>query len=216
MSQPKAKPSEVKTVSLEVVPPASMEIVPVDPRLQRIQELVGLIEEGHKKITLLRKDFDEITLDAANETRATGIYLIELKEAAPHGAWYGMFTGVEAARVKCTSGCAFAFSFSLTTARNYMRFAKAKPETLTLQDIEGKKHKTEVMIACGAVQQSKKSGEKLHEKPTVIMIFSQLGMDWNVALANAKKTAPQEDWDHATVDVAKMMLKPIVDFYHSL
>ena len=97
-----------------------------------------------------------------------------------------------------------------------MRFAKAKPEPLTMQDIAGKKNVTEVAVSCGAVQQAKKSGEKLHEKPTVIMIFSQFGMDWNVALANAKKTTPQEDWDHATVDVAKMMLKPIVNFYHSL
>ena len=193
-----------------------MEIVPVDPRLQRIQELVGLVEDGHKKITLLRKDFQDITLDAANEMRAAGLYLTELKEAAPHGAWVGMFTGKTADKKGSKLHSDTTFTFSYETARVYMRFAKAKPEPLTLQDIAGKKNVTEVAVSCGAVQQAKKSGEKLHEKPTVIMIFSQLGMDWNVALANAKKTAPQEDWDHATVDVAKMMLKPIVDFYHSL
>jgi hypothetical protein len=94
--------------------------------IQITDELVGQINARQEIIEKAKTGIMQNCMDSANAIREAGVYLIELKEKTPHGAWLGLF-----ATALGESNLKHVLSFDYNTGRNYMRFAKANPEPFT-------------------------------------------------------------------------------------
>ena len=203
-------PSQAETPTFEIVPADGGPIITA-AKQEKIDALVGKIRPVHDRILGRVQNMQGAVLEQANDMRAAGEWLAELKAECGHKGWQGVF-----ATAKGKEQITPVLPFDYMTGQRYMRFAKAFPEPLKLTDVAGKRNATEIMVSCGAIQKKKKDGEKIHEVPTLTEMFINFHMEWNEFLHGVQKLYPQADWNEDDTAKIKRQLKPIVDFFHSI
>jgi hypothetical protein len=90
------------------------------------EAIIGKLNESQGRLDGLKTSLQQNCLDSANTIREMGVYLCKLKQDTRYGQWMGLFTTpVQEADLKPV------LSFTVATACNYIRFAKANPEPFT-------------------------------------------------------------------------------------
>ena len=90
------------------------------------EAIIGKLNESQGRLDTLKNSLQQNCLDSANTIREMGVYLCKLKQDTRHGEWMGLF-----AIARGVANSQAVVNFNLSTATNYMRFAKANPEPFT-------------------------------------------------------------------------------------
>lgn len=204
---------EVIEISHEIVP-VNMTVL-VESKQERIDELVRQVSDLHDSINDGKSEMEEMILQQSNNLRKAGLYLIELKEHTKNASFQTLFASMNEKSEKPQIGK--KFNFNIETAKMYMRFAKKwQQHELELNDVRGKKNTMEILVASETINNKSKSGEKLHNEPSVTELFINFQMDWNDFMGSVNKVSPVSEWDEATIAKVKRQIQPIVDFYNNL
>jgi len=90
------------------------------------EAIIGKLNESQGKLDALKTSLKSNCLDSANTIREMGVYLIKLKQDTRHGEWMSLF-----ATARGEANSESVLNFDVSTAGNYMKFAKANLEPFT-------------------------------------------------------------------------------------
>jgi len=163
--------------------------------------LVTKINTAHSAAMQCGESLKSNLVEGANKMRETGIYLLELKEATPHGSWLGMFAS--------NSNSNPVLNFTDQTARNYMSFAKANPEPI--EDIAGGIGSLKaLMVECGALPKPERIEQNAKEEKQqwLSLLLRATG-----SLTAAIEHNPLKEWDEMRRVTFIEKAKPIVQLF---
>lgn len=164
--------------------------------------LAKAINQTHADCLASDTQIEEAVLRKINKARECGLFLIEAKQLAGHSRW--------------ATWVREHLTFSIDTAKLYIRFAKANREPVT-DLVAGINSLKDAMIACGALAAPNGHGEQNRSTSTFLDRFSDMTQRV-YALFNGRleKEGDVSTWSEAERRAAKAQLEPLVKVYQQL
>ena len=173
-------------------------------------KLVEKINQSHAQAEIFASETVDSIIRSINKAREAGLYLIELQEQTPHGAWAPLF--------RCKQYPAAPILFNDVTASRWMRLAKALPDALTRGTLpDGVRHLTDMLRIVHALPESSGHGEQTrHEERSPFQSLTKFTGELQACLSDWRRNKPVSEWEPHLRDQVKSQLEPLVQFYQSL